>query len=152
MTPELERMKEIAKNWAVSDNADRSLLISWYKRRTGNNPQCLSCPGKLEAYGHQILSYINHLTRNNMSINDEWKLKSSGLIPVEFGSSEFISNSTMTEDKALRFLSVNPNRIKVFDTYPSDWMQRLQGGTAEAAMIEEVKPKSRRKKDANAEG
>jgi hypothetical protein len=62
-----------------------------------------------------------------MKVTTDWKLKSNNAYPMAFGSGDFISNASMTEDKAIAFLKQNPNRIQIFAAYPTDWQQRIGG-------------------------
>lgn len=43
------------------------------------------------------------------------------------GDKTTISNSTMTDEKALIFLKTNPERIKLFSEYPSNWKKLIKG-------------------------
>lgn len=125
MTADIDRMAEIANNWTAADIGSRSILLSWYKQQTGQAPDCFGCPGKMEALGRQINQYISGIKSNGMTPTTDWKLKKNSLYPMSFGSSEFISNANMSEKRAVRYLTENPNRIKVFEKYPSDWKQRI---------------------------
>lgn len=42
-------------------------------------------------------------------------------LAIDFGSSELFNNDTLTNDIALRYLKINPNRIANFDLYPENW-------------------------------
>ncbi|MFI8379613.1 hypothetical protein [Leeuwenhoekiella sp. NPDC079379] len=42
---------------------------------------------------------------------------------VEKGSSQTISNAIMTDDLAVKFLKVNPDRIHLFSEYPENWFK-----------------------------
>ena len=55
-------------------------------------------------------------------------------LAMDFGSSEFFNNDTLTNDVALRYLSINPNRIANFEKYPKGWEQLVQ----EYANVEQV--------------
>ena len=43
------------------------------------------------------------------------------------GDKTTISNSTMTDEKALKFLKTNPERIELFSEYPSNWKELIEG-------------------------
>lgn len=43
------------------------------------------------------------------------------------GDKTTISNSTMTDEKALIFLKTNPERIKLFSEFPSNWRKLIKG-------------------------
>ena len=50
-------------------------------------------------------------------------------LAIDFGSSELFNNDTLTNDIALRYLKINPNRIANFDLYPDNW-EKLIGELA----------------------
>lgn len=63
---------------------------------------------------------------NNVESQGEFKLRSNvGVIQLEFGSGLFLSNSNMTDELAVQFLKENPNRISLFEKYPSNWKEIL---------------------------
>lgn len=127
MTASIERLAEIANNWRAADLSSLSILITWYKEQTGNELDCPNCEGKKERYFSQVIAYISGIKSSGMKVTTDWKLKSNNAYPMEFGSGEFISNASMTDEKAIRFLQENPNRIKIFQSFPSDWQQRIGG-------------------------
>lgn len=43
------------------------------------------------------------------------------------GDTTTISNSTMTDEKALKFLKTNPKRIELFSEFPSNWKELIKG-------------------------
>lgn len=47
------------------------------------------------------------------------------------GDSVTISNSTMTDEKAIEFLKTNPERISLFSDYPENWKELLTIGIVE---------------------
>lgn len=42
-------------------------------------------------------------------------------LAMDFGSSELFNNDTITNEVAVRYLKINPNRIANFEVYPEDW-------------------------------
>ena len=46
-------------------------------------------------------------------------------LAIDFGSSELFNNDTLTNDIALRYLKINPNRIANFDLYPVNWEELI---------------------------
>lgn len=50
-------------------------------------------------------------------------------LAIDFGSSELFNDDTLTNDIALRYLKINPNRIANFDLYPENW-EKLIGELA----------------------
>ena len=43
------------------------------------------------------------------------------------GDKTTISNSTMTDEKAIEFLKTRPDRISLFSEYPSNWKELIEG-------------------------
>ena len=48
-----------------------------------------------------------------------------GVIQLSFGSGQFISNYNLTDELAVEFLRVNPNRISMFSVYPENLEELL---------------------------
>lgn len=46
------------------------------------------------------------------------------------GDRTTISNSTMTDKKAVEFLKTNPERIKLFSVFPSNWKKLVKDGVS----------------------
>ena len=46
-------------------------------------------------------------------------------LAIDFGSSELFNNDTLTNDIALSYLKINPNRIANFDLYPDNWKELI---------------------------
>ena len=49
-----------------------------------------------------------------------------GALQMEFGSSEWFNNDTLTNDIALRYLAGNPNRIANFAVFPNNWEELVK--------------------------
>ena len=47
-------------------------------------------------------------------------------LAMDFGSGEFFNNDTLTNDIAVRYLKINPNRIANFDLYPENWKELIK--------------------------
>lgn len=127
MTASIEQLAEIANNWRAADLSSLSILISWYKNQTGKILDCPNCEGKKQRYFSDVIAYLSAIKSSGMKVTTDWKLKTNNAYPMEFGGGEFISNASMTDEKAIRFLKENPNRIKIFQSFPSDWQQRIGG-------------------------
>lgn len=46
-------------------------------------------------------------------------------LAMDFGSSELFNNDTITNEVAVRYLKINPNRIANFEVYPEDWEELI---------------------------
>ena len=60
---------------------------------------------------------------NNPSV---FRLRSVlGAIQMSFGSGQLVSNANLTDELAIEFLRVNPNRISMFSAYPENLEELL---------------------------
>ena len=77
----------------------------------------------------KIAEMAKKKTKNTDSTLQEGAFRLRGDIhslAMDFGSNEFFNNDTLTNDVALRYLSINPNRIANFEKYPKGWEQLVQ--------------------------
>lgn len=51
--------------------------------------------------------------------------KTSVIYKVEKGKGETISNDKMTDELAIQFLTINPDRIRLFSKYPENWKELI---------------------------
>jgi len=103
-------------------------LVSFYRQIYGKNTTCIGCGGK-----EKLINIYNTLKKEGLNIMEkqeksEFLLKDnvSG-IPLEFGSTTFLSVSTLTDELAIKFLSKNKNRIQLFKKYPANWEELVSG-------------------------
>ena len=68
-----------------------------------------------------------------------YKLKNGVLLQMEFGSSDFYVNETLTDEIAEQYLAKYPDSILFFAEYPEDWKERA------AKKVEKQKKKSKGK-------
>ena len=47
-------------------------------------------------------------------------------LAMDFGSNEYFNNDTLTDEVALRYLSINKNRIANFEVFPDNWEALLE--------------------------
>ncbi len=47
-------------------------------------------------------------------------------LAMDFGSGEFFNNDTLTNEIAVRYLKINPNRIANFDLCPENWKELIK--------------------------
>lgn len=106
-----------------SDNktiiANLDILANDYKEKTGKklNRGCSSCISEM------ILTLKHHY---NMS---EFKFKrNAASYKNRKGDKTTISNSTITNEKAVEFLRTNPKRIELFSKFPSNWQKMVDQG------------------------
>ena len=137
---------------AVSENKDT--FIAFYAYLFDDNDPCTTCGNKLKGYWNKLVEEGKEKLRikNNIIMakkgqntqeelaneqvgklaNDKcaFKLREGiGSLAMDFGSSELFNNDTLTNDIALRYLKINPNRIANFDLYPENW-EKLIGELA----------------------
>lgn len=90
-----------------------------YRQKTGRKI-CLTCWG-------DINFLIATLKREAMNVRFELKAPFA-IYKIEKGSADTISNNNMTDELAIRYLKVNPERIELFSKFPENW-DELVGGT-----------------------
>lgn len=103
----------------VSENID--LLAQDYFEKTGKklNKGCTSC----------IIEML--LTLKNQYKMTQFKFKRrAATYKNKKGDKTTISNSTMTDEKAVEFLKTNPKRIELFSEYPSNWKDLVKKGVS----------------------
>lgn len=72
-------------------------------------------------------------------------IKNNKYYRLEKGSSKTINNNIITDELALEFLRIDPSRIRLFEIYPENWEELLEGkieeepfeDTEEEALIRE---------------
>lgn len=75
----------------------------------------------------------------------EFILKHGAVINVgEFGSGRFYIRHTLTDDLALEYLRKNPAGIREFETYPSDWKERLSKSVTKSVTKTTTKKKKKK--------
>ena len=58
--------------------------------------------------------------------NSDFKLrKNIGVIQINFGDGLFISPDNCDNELAVQFLKANPNRISMFEAYPTNWKELI---------------------------
>lgn len=77
--------------------------------------------------------------------NCDFKLKDGVCVPMVFGSDRYISNMNLTNELAIEFLTINPNRISLFVKYPADW-QSAQPKAKPEKVAKPKKPRIYKKK------
>ena len=119
---------------------DKNTFIAFYAYLFDDNDPCTTCGNKLSGYWNRLVNEGNEklhkklkvMARKEQNTQDELQEDSnepckfrlrSGItsLAIDFGSSELFNNDTLTNDIALRYLKINPNRIANFDLYPDNW-------------------------------
>jgi len=95
------------------------LLAKDYLEKTGRKV-CRTCPSDLN---YMIL------TLKNLYKMTQFKFKRhAAQYKNKKGDRTTISNSNMTDEKAIEFLNTNPERIRLFSDYPSNWETLILDG------------------------
>lgn len=101
---------------------DRSYLDSLYYDLFGReitNKGCGDC------YRDAYMEICIKLKKTKaMPKKSDFVLKAGAIITF-FGEAKCYSNANLTDEAALRFLALNPNNEKLFESLPSDWQTRL---------------------------
>lgn len=104
---DVQTIKELLKK---DDKESRRQLLKYYSTKNNVNV-CTTCPGVIET----VLQKLRNMTnKSKFSL-----MKDSVIYRIEKGKPGTISNKTMTDEKAIAFLTVRPDRIDLFDTL--DW-------------------------------
>lgn len=98
--------------------ANIDLLANDYFEKTGRklNKGCSSC----------VIEMVLTLKHFYNMAQFEFK-RTAASYKNEKGDKVTISNSTMTDEKALKFLKTNPKRIELFSKYPKNWKKLIDG-------------------------
>jgi len=95
------------------------LLAKDYLEKTGRKV-CRTCPSDLN---YMIL------TLKNLYKMTQFKFKRhAAQYKNKKGDRTTLSNSNMTDEKAIEFLNTNPERIRLFSDYPSNWETLILDG------------------------
>lgn len=130
----LDRLKVLGRASAFSDS-ERVEIERMYADVLDMKFVRTSCN---DCYRDAVFEMYSYLKRNGkMKEKSVYKLKNGALIQMEFGSGEFYTNATLTDEVAERYLRKYPERINLFAVYPDDWMDRVK---------DEVKPKKEKRR------
>ena len=101
---------------------DRSYLDSLYYNLFGREITNKSCG---DCYRDAYMEICIKLKKTKaMPKKSDFVLKAGAIITF-FGEAKCYSNANLTDEAALRFLALNPNNEKLFESLPSDWQTRL---------------------------
>lgn len=118
---------------------DRNFLDSLYFELYGKiitNTGCSNC------YRDAYIEICTRLKREKkMPTKSDFQLKAGAVITF-FGSSKAYTNANLTNEVAIRYLSLNPDNAKLFSFLPSDWEERVanysKNGTTDNADTTDV--------------
>lgn len=98
-------------------------IIEYYKFIYGTSV-CLSCKNIFnKCYKKLLIDGIEKLTEKSTN----FKLRTDiNVLQINLGDGNFISQSFAPDDICIGFLAYNPNRIELFEKYPSNWKELIQ--------------------------
>lgn len=119
----ITRLKEMESRYQDGfSSLDRSLLDSLYFNIFGReitNRGCSDC------YRDAYMEILIHLKRTKTMPNKSDFVLKAGAIITFFGEPKCYSNANITNEAALRFLSMNPANEKLFEHLPEGWKSQL---------------------------
>jgi hypothetical protein len=99
--------------------ANINLLAADYLEKTGRKV-CRACPSDMQ---YMVLTLKNIYNMTQFEFGPK-----VGQRKYEKGGKVTISNSTMTDENAIKFLQTNTDeRIKLFSKYPTNWKDLVDG-------------------------
>lgn len=124
-----QRLKEMESRYNDGfSTIDRMYLDSLYFDLFGKsitNKGCSDC--YRDAYMEICIKLKNE---KDMPKKSEFVLKAGAIITF-FGEPQCYSNANMTDEAALRFLSLNPRNESLFESLPHNWKDRLDTPASE---------------------
>lgn len=65
-----------------------------------------------------------------------FRIKKNGYYRLSKESGKTINNNIITDELAIEFLQINPERITLFESYPENWKELISKPEAEAVVEE----------------
>lgn len=100
-------------------------VVAFYSYLFNEPDPCINCPSKLKGYWDKLQQSGIYLIQNKKTMKNQsskFKIKEGiKFLQMDFGSSVFFNNETITDELAIEYLKKNPNRIVNFSTYPENW-------------------------------
>ena len=117
---------------------DKDTFIAFYAYLFDDDDPCTTCNSKLRGYWNGLVNEGEDKLHKKLKVmakkNTQDELQEDNNEPckfrlragitslaMDFGSSELFNNDTLTNEVAVRYLKINPNRIANFEVYPEDW-------------------------------
>lgn len=135
MEQELEKFKQLTTEQALADPLKLGRLYQYFF----GGEVCLSCREKLKNYVQKLKNLeLSPMKKEVKPLKSSFVLRSEiTTLQMDFGSSIYFNNDTLTDDLALQYLRINPKRIANFSHFPENWQTLLK---------EEDAPKEAKKK------
>ena len=130
----LNRLGESSAPLTANDKDEIESLYTQVLDKKFVRTSCNDC------YHDAIIEMICYIKKHGkMKEKCAYKLKNGVLLQMEFGSSDFYVNETLTDEIAEQYLAKYPDNILFFAEYPDDWKERA------AKKVEKKKKKSKGK-------
>ena len=130
----LNRLGESSASLTANDKDEIESLYTQVLDKKFVRTSCNDC------YHDAIIEMICYIKKHGkMKEKCAYKLKNGVLLQMEFGSSDFYVNETLTDEIAEQYLAKYPDNILFFAEYPDDWKERA------AKKVEKKKKKSKGK-------
>ena len=130
----LNRLGESSASLTANDKDEIESLYTQVLDKKFVRTSCNDC------YHDAIIEMICYIKKHGkMKEKCAYKLKNGVLLQMEFGSSDFYVNETLTDEIAEQYLAKYPDSILFFAEYPDDWKERA------AKKVEKKKKKSKGK-------
>ena len=128
----LNRLGESSAPLTANDKDEIESLYTQVLDKKFVRTSCNDC------YHDAIIEMICYIKKHGkMKEKCAYKLKNGVLLQMEFGSSDFYVNETLTDEIAEQYLAKYPDNILFFAEYPDDWKERA------AKKVEKKKKKSK---------
>ncbi len=98
------------------------VLADEYKKRTGKKV-CRTCSSSLRAMVIELKNIYQVINFKFKRAIAQYKNKPTDSVSI--------SNSNITDEKAIEFLKTNPDRISLFSSYPQNWKELIGIETVE---------------------
>ncbi|QIH37883.1 hypothetical protein G7A72_03290 [Flavobacterium sp. Sr18] len=120
----LEQILNIPFSELVSNSELQTELTDYYKF-IYNVKVCTSCKNKFPTYYKKLVE--NGVEKLTAKTESNFKLRDNiGVLQINFGDGNFISQTYAPDDLCIGFLKDNPARISLFEKYPENWMELIQ--------------------------
>lgn len=130
-----DRLKELLQIPFSELETDKDLKteITEYYKFIYDVKACSGCKNKFPTYYKKLME--NGVEKLTEKVESNFKLRADiGVLQINFGDGEFISQSYAPDHLCIGFLNANPNRISLFEKYPENWKELIDNNENEIDM------------------
>lgn len=110
----------------LSDDIQKLQKLVSYYRKVFDVDICSGCGGNEKYYQYYLKLKNEGLAIMENKEKSDFLLKNGVTgVPMEFGSSRYLTSANLTDELAIEFLSKNKKRIALFEKFPKDWETRV---------------------------